>query len=97
MLGALAGLSTTQGPAALDAISGQPYADFGTMNINNAAMFMNALGQQMADARGDCEHRPAPGAGAGLRDRGLRWRRGPLSAWASALGGLGSVLGDGNA
>ena len=40
--------------------------------------------------------RPAPGAGPGLRDRELR-RRGPLSAWASALGGLGSVLGDTNA
>ena len=52
VLNALSLLSNTQGPAALNAISGQPYADFGTMNINNAAMFMNALGQQMANARG---------------------------------------------
>ena len=36
VLGALAGLSTTQGPIALDTISGQPYADFGTMNTNNS-------------------------------------------------------------
>ncbi len=96
VIGALAGLNTAQGPLALDTISGQPYADFGTMNTNNAAMFMNALGQQMANARGAastgqrqalaqaCEIESCDGTG-------------PLSAWASALGGLGSVLGDGNA
>jgi outer membrane autotransporter protein len=96
VLNALSVLSNTQGPAALNAISGQPYADFGTMNTNNSAMFMNALGQQMANARGAastgqrqalaqaCEVESCDGAG-------------PLSAWASALGGLGSVLGDSNA
>ena len=52
VLNALSLLSNTQGPAALNAISGEPYADFGTMNVNNAAMFMNALGQQMGNARG---------------------------------------------
>ena len=52
MIGALAGLNTAQGPLALNTISGQPYADFGTLNINNSALFMNALGQQMANARG---------------------------------------------
>ena len=65
MIGALAGLNIAQGPVALDTISGQPYADFGTMNTNNAALFMNALGQQMANARGAA---PAP---ANAR----RWRR----------------------
>jgi outer membrane autotransporter protein len=96
VLNALSLLSNTQGPAALNAISGQPYADFGTMNVNNAAMFMNALGQQMANARGTastgqrqalaqaCEIESCDGTG-------------PLSAWFSALGGLGSVLGDSNA
>ena len=58
-------------------------------------MFMNAIGQQMAIARGASARPPA-----------RRWRRpanrglrgpGPLSAWVSALGGLGSVLGDSNA
>ena len=52
VIGALAGLSTQQGPYALNAISGQPYADFGTFNVANNALFMNALGQQMALARG---------------------------------------------
>ena len=96
VIGALAGLNIQQGPLALDTISGQPWADFGTMNTNNSMMFMNAIGQQMAGFHG--------GQPAGQRlalaqacevescDAG-----GLLSAWASALGGLGSVLGDGNA
>ena len=52
VLNALAGLSTAQAPAALDAISGQPYADFGTTNVQGASLFMNAVGQQLAMARG---------------------------------------------
>jgi len=96
VIGALAGLSTLQGPIALDAISGQPYADFGTMNTNNSAMFMNALGQQMANARGSSGggQRQALAQGCEIEACDVV---GPLSAWASALGGLGSVLGDGNA
>jgi outer membrane autotransporter protein len=96
VVGALAGLSTIQGPIALDTISGQPYADFGTLNTNNGALFMNALGQQMASARG--------AASAGRRQAlaqaceiEARDGVGPLNAWFSALGGLGSVLGDANA
>ena len=66
------------------------------MNTNSSVLFMNALGQQMANARGAsaagqrqalaqaCEIENCDGVG-------------PLSAWASALGGLGSVLGDTNA
>ena len=63
VLSVLAGLDTVQGPAALDAISGQPYADFGTVNTTSSYAFMNALGQQMAA-------RDAGGAG-----RAWRWRR----------------------
>ena len=91
----LANLDKLRGLPALDAISGQPWADFGTMNVNNGVMFMNALGQQMANARG--------AASAGQRQALAQACEiaacdgtGPLSAWASALGGLGSVLGDGN-
>ncbi len=73
VLNALSVLSTTPGPAALNAISGQQYADFGTTNVQGAALFMNAVGQQMAAARGGMRRRPAPGAlAAGLRGRGLR-------------------------
>jgi outer membrane autotransporter protein len=97
VIGALAGLNTQQGPAALDAISGQPWADFGTMNTNNAAMFMNALGQQMANARGSSASTGQRQALAQACEIESCDGTGPLSAWASALGGLGSVLGDGNA
>jgi autotransporter-associated beta strand protein len=96
VLGVIAGLNTTQGPLALNTISGEPYADFGTMNINSSVLFMNALGQQMANARG------ASAAGqrqalAQACDVAACDAVGPLSAWFSALGGLGSVLGDTNA
>jgi outer membrane autotransporter protein len=97
VIGALAGLNIAQGPVALDAISGQPYADFGTMNTNNAALFMNALGQQMANARGSSASTGQRQAMAQACEIESCDGTGPLSAWASALGGLGSVLGDSNA
>ena len=96
VLDAIAGLSTVQGPIALDAISGQPWADFGTMNVNNSALFMNALGQHMANAR--------TGSGAGQRQALAQACEVTACAALShgACGrllwvGLGSVLGDGNA
>jgi outer membrane autotransporter protein len=96
VLNALSALSTTDGPAALNAISGQPYADFGTMNLQSANLFMNAVGQQMAVARG--------GAGGGGQRQALAQAceiescdvASPWGSWASALGGLGSVAGNGN-
>ena len=95
VIGALAGLNTAQGPWALNQISGQPYADFGTFNVANNALFMNALGQQMALARG--------GQGSGQRqalaeacDVAACDGTSPFSVWGSVLGGLGSVQGDGN-
>ena len=96
MIGALAGLNTQLGPLALSTISGEPWADFGTMNLTSNTLFMNALGQQMAQRARQRRRRPARWRWRRLRHRGLRCRR-PFSAWGSALGGLGSVLGDGNA
>ena len=96
VLNAMSVLSTQQGPAALNAISGQPYADFGTLNVQGAVLFMNALGQQMAVARGGA-------VGGGQRQALAQACEiescdavGPWGAWASALGGLGSVAGNGN-
>ena len=95
VINALAGLSTSQASPALDAISGQQYADFGTTNVANASLFMNTLGQQMALARSGS----APGARVALAQacevEACDETR-PLSAWFSGLGGLGSVQGDGN-
>ena len=96
VLGVIAGLDTLQGPLALSALSGEPWADFGTMNINNSTLFMNAIGQQMAAAHGG---RPAGQrvALAEACDIAACESVGHLSAWASGLGGLGSAMGDGNA
>ncbi|HEX9559021.1 MAG TPA: autotransporter domain-containing protein, partial [Reyranella sp.] len=95
VLNALSVLSTQQGPAALNAISGQQYADFGTLNVQSGALFMNTVAQQMAVARG--------GAGGGQRQALAQAceiascdAASPWSAWASALGGLGTVAGNGN-
>jgi autotransporter-associated beta strand protein/T5SS/PEP-CTERM-associated repeat protein len=95
VLNALSALSTQQGPAALNAISGQQYADFGTLNVQGAALFMNVVGQQMALARG--------GTGSGQRqalaqacDVQACDGASPWSVWVSAIGGLGSVNGNGN-
>ena len=96
MLNALAGLSTQQGPAALNAISGQPYADFGTHERQQR----RAVHERARPADGQRarrrERRPAPGAGPGLRVAAAtpRARGAPGSArWAAWV----SVLGDGNA
>ena len=95
VLDALSVLTVQEGPAALNAISGQQYADFGTMNVQGAVLFMNVVGQQMALARG--------GTGAGQRqalaqacDIQACDGTSPWSAWASGLAGLGSVAGNGN-
>jgi outer membrane autotransporter protein len=96
VIGALAGLSVFQGPAALNAISGEQYADFGTMNVNNSAMFMNAVAQQMAGARGATSTAQRQ-ALAQACDVAACDGASPFSVWASALGGLGSVSGDFNA
>ncbi|HZB57361.1 MAG TPA: autotransporter outer membrane beta-barrel domain-containing protein, partial [Reyranella sp.] len=77
-------------------ISGQPWANFGTLNVATGAMFMNSVGQQMALARG--------AAAAGQRvalaeacDVASCDGPSPWSAWLSAVGGLGSVQGNRNA
>jgi outer membrane autotransporter protein len=95
VIGALAGLSTQQAPYTLNQISGQPYANFGTANLASNTLFMNALGQQMALARG--------GSGSGQRlalaqacEIEFCDGASPFSVWASGLGGFGSVQGDGN-
>jgi outer membrane autotransporter protein len=96
VLTTLTGLDSVQGPKALNALSGEPYADFGTMMASGSSAFMNALGQQMATTHG------APAAGtrqalAQACDAEACDATGPWSAWVSAVGGLGSVQGDGNA
>jgi fibronectin-binding autotransporter adhesin len=97
VLSAMTGLSTAQGPAVLDTISGQPYASFGTVNVLANFLFMNTVGQQMALVRSG-----GPGATrvalaeacevACDMQEPTRW-----GAWFSGLGGAGNVGGNYNA
>ena len=98
VINALAGLNTSQGPAALDAISGQQYSAFGTANLASGISFMNVVGQQMSSARG--------GFGQGKASRAalaeacefacVAETPGAWSTWISGLAGTGSVDGNGN-
>jgi len=96
VLGALTGLSTAQGPAALDALSGQNYAGFGTANVQGGLAYMNVVGQQMSLARG--------GSGGGSRMALAQACEvacdadsiSPFSIWGSAVGATGSFAGNGN-
>jgi outer membrane autotransporter protein len=96
VLNALSVLSTQQGPWALNQISGQQYADFGTVNVQGSTLFMNAVGQQLATTHG------AP-AGSGQRQALAQAceveacdGQSPWGTWVSGLGGFGNVLGNGN-
>ena len=60
VLNAMANLNTSQGTAALDAISGQAYSGFATANLASGLLFMNAVGQQMGVLHGG-------GSGSGTR------------------------------
>jgi uncharacterized protein with beta-barrel porin domain len=97
VIAALAGLNSAQGAAALDVISGQPWADMGTMNLAGTTMFMNAVAQQMSLARG--------GNGGGGQRQALAQACeiamcdgvSPFGVWGGVLGGTGTAVGDGNA
>jgi uncharacterized protein with beta-barrel porin domain len=97
VIGTLAVLGATQGPLALNAISGQPYADFGTLNVQSGVLFMNAVAQQMAVARGSATGGGQRQALAQACEIASCDGTSPWGTWASALGGLGNVAGNGNA
>jgi outer membrane autotransporter protein len=95
VIGALLGLDTVLGPAALTALSGQPYASFGTINVQADHLFMNAVGQQTKLAR-----RGAAGARVALAEACEvacdTAAPGGWGTWMSGLGSVGSVGGDAN-
>ncbi len=96
VIGALTGLDVAQGQQALDALSGQPWANMATMNVAGAAMFMNAVGQQMAVARG-AGLTGTRQALAQACDVAVCEAESRFSVWGSLLGGAGSVAGNGGA
>lgn len=94
VLDTLAGLDTTSGPRALDAISGQAHASLGTVGIQTGYAFTNAVGAQMApQPQGAARNRVSL---AEACDIACDATQRPWGAWLSGLGGLGSVTGDGS-
>lgn len=91
-LGVLGGPEIAQ---ALDRLGPEPYSGFATDGIVASRLFMNEIGRQISAGRGAVGSRVtlaevcASACDAASSDR---W-----SVWASALGGTGSVAGDGNA
>ena len=96
VLNALAFLSSQQGPAALNTISGQPIANFGTVNVAGTMLFMNTISQQLAGFRGGTStgQRQALAQACDIESCD---GTSPWGVWASAIGGLGAVQGNANA
>ena len=108
VLNALYGLDTTQGPRALDAISGQNYSGFSSLMVQGAQLFMDAFQSQAGGGQG--------GGSAGLPGssyQALRTDNCPdpkapnaqanacdlepqWGVWGSGLGAFGTVAGDAN-
>jgi len=103
VLNALYNLDTTQGPKALDAISGQNYSGFSSLQIQSAQLFMDSFSNHSGGGAG--------GGGASLPG-GSTWQAlkvgagdacgeacdvEPLwGAWGGGLGAFGTVAGDSN-
>jgi autotransporter-associated beta strand protein len=100
VVGTLATASLAQGQAAMDQLSGQNYAGFGTANVASGLMFMNVLGQQMSLARGGSASttgsRMALAMACDVACDGDAPGGSPWSVWGSALGATGSIAGNGN-
>jgi outer membrane autotransporter protein len=94
VLNAIAGLSTTQGPQILDAISGQNYAGFSNAMVQGAQLFMSNFANRAGSASGG-------GARVALAEAcdvacdtttPALW-----GAWGGAAGGTGTIAGNSNA
>jgi autotransporter-associated beta strand protein len=94
----MANLNPAQGASAFQALSPEPYADFGTVNARSSQLFMNAVGRQMSGERGAAVGAPRSVALAEACDVACDDTAPPrFSAWLSGIGSLGNVLGNGNA
>lgn len=94
----MANLPNGAGAPALQALSGQPYADFGTLNTRASQLFMNAVGRQIATERGagpgGPERMALAEACVTTCDTSSPSR---FTGWVAGIGSTGSVLGDVNA
>ncbi|MBS0537693.1 MAG: autotransporter domain-containing protein, partial [Proteobacteria bacterium] len=99
VLTALSNLDTTQGPRAIDAISGQPTANLGTMNTQTASAYMGTVGNHLSATHGGAVG--TQGASAALAEPSdacdVACEPQPrLTAWLSGVGGIGTVPGSGS-
>ena len=103
VLDAIVQLDTQQGPAALNAISGQSYANLGTFNTQTAGAFMSAVGSQLSALHGGQGRGGTYVALAAPPEQACDVacdappEPARFGAWLSGVGGLGSVLGNANA
>ncbi|TBR29594.1 MAG: autotransporter domain-containing protein [Reyranella sp.] len=103
VLDAIVQLDTQQGPAALNAISGQSYANLGTFNTQTAGAFMSAVGAQLNALHGGqgkggtYVSMASPVEDACNATCDVPQESSRFGAWLSGVGGLGSVLGNANA
>ncbi len=94
VLNAIAGLSTTQGPQILDAISGQNYAGFSNAMVQGAQLFMTNFANRAGSASGG----GAKVALAEACDVACDTTTPALwGAWGGAVGGTGTIAGNTNA
>ncbi|MCF8533674.1 MAG: autotransporter-associated beta strand repeat-containing protein [Reyranella sp.] len=96
VVGTLATATLAQGQAAMNAVSGQNYAGFSNANVGSGLLFLSAIGQQLAAARGGD---PGKGTRVALAEACEieACDASPWSLWATGLAGFGSVAGDANA
>jgi autotransporter-associated beta strand protein len=99
VIGTMSTLTSAQGQAAMNAISGQNYSGFSNANVGGGLTFMNAVGRQLDAARGG-----DPGKGtrtalaeACVGDEKASCGPSPWSLWATGLAGFGSIAGNANA
>jgi autotransporter-associated beta strand protein len=97
VIDALSGLSTTQGPAAFNTISGQPYANFGTVHVQMGNAFLGTVGAQLGSSHGGFGGGSSVVLAEACDVACDTTQPGRWGGWLSGLGGTGSVLGDGNA
>lgn len=96
LVGTLATATLAEGQAAMSALSGQNYAGFSSANLGSGLLFLGAVGQQLAAARGGD---PGKGTRTALAEACEATACGPSpwSLWATGLAGFGSIAGNGNA
>ena len=95
VLGTLSTATLAQGQSAMSTLGGQNYAGFGTANVGSGMMFMSALAQQLAAARGGDPGKATRVALAEACEIEA-CAPSPWTLWATGLAGFGTVAGNGN-